>query len=239
MQRQIIITDLTRFKGEQTVCTAGIDYNTMECIRPLPYLSKSDCERLSILPGGILSGDFEFKNKRGGPHMEDSSYTGKLKFHGAASTEAFREVLVGTCKPDITSGFGINLPDGDRGIPPDHELTHSIFTLQVEPAAVAIVPGYKAGTLKVQFTDSSGRFYRNFPITDLGFHNFAQEKQDAGDLEELNLWINGQEEVFLRIGLSGIYEPPGQKNAYWMQANGIYTFPEAPPGIRIHPKKTV
>jgi len=34
MKRQIIITDLTRFTGDQTICTAGIDYNTMECIPP-------------------------------------------------------------------------------------------------------------------------------------------------------------------------------------------------------------
>ena len=167
--------------------------------------------------------------------MEDCTATG-LKFHGATSAGTFREVLVGTCKSDIVTGFGIELPEGDRGVPPEHELNHSIFTLQVEPRLVSIVTGYKAGTLKVQFTDSSGRFYTNFPITDLGFHNFAQKKHGAGDFDELNDWINGQEEVFLRIGLSGIYQPPNQKNAYWMQANGIYTFPEAPPGIRIHPK---
>lgn len=41
MQRQIIITDLTRFKNEEIVCTAGIDYNAKKCIRPLPYLSRS------------------------------------------------------------------------------------------------------------------------------------------------------------------------------------------------------
>jgi hypothetical protein len=235
MQRQIIITDLTRFKGDQTLCTAGIDYNTMECFRPLPYLQKAICERLNILPGGILSGDFEFNNKRGGPHMEDCSFK-DLKFHGAASADTFREVLVGTCKESVADGFGVDLLDGDRGVPPEHELHHSIFTLAVEPQSVAIVPGYKVGTLKLQFTDPSGRFYRNFPITDLGFHNFAQTKHGAGDLGQLNNWISGQEEVFLRIGLSGIFQPPQQKNAYWMQANGIYTFPEAPPGIRIHPK---
>jgi len=93
MKRQIIITDLTRFgDGKPNVCTAGIDYSTGECIRPMPYLPFAECKRLGILPGGILGGDFNFKASRSGPHQEDSTYSG-LKFHGACSAETFWEVL--------------------------------------------------------------------------------------------------------------------------------------------------
>ncbi len=233
MNRHIIITDLTRFNKDLKVCTAGIDYNTKECIRPLPYITRNICDELSILPGGILSGDFEYKNDREGPHKEDSCYK-DLKYIGACSSNIFREVLAATCFPSITQGFNIQLPHGDRGVPIDHALDRSIISLQVDPNTVFIYEGYKQGTLKLRFHDSSGRSYQDFPITDLGFHKFAQSRHHAGNLGDLNNWIHNQAEVFLRIGLSRAFQPPDQKNAYWMQANGIYTFPDAPPGIRKH-----
>src|SRR4051794_8484753 len=97
MKRQIIVTDLTRFKeGNPDVCIAGIDYNTGECIRPLPYLTTDVCEKLQILPGGILSGDFEYKKDRTGHHREDATYS-DLKFHGACSSATFKEVLERSC----------------------------------------------------------------------------------------------------------------------------------------------
>ena len=51
MQRNIIVTDLTRFTNKNIVCTAGIDPNDGQCIRPMPYLPSSECRRLKILPG--------------------------------------------------------------------------------------------------------------------------------------------------------------------------------------------
>lgn len=233
MKRQIIITDLTRFgDGNPNVCTAGIDCSTGECIRPMPYLSMADCKRLGILPGGILSGDFEFKQHRSGLHQEDATRT-NLKFLGACTSEAFKEVLEGSCFESLEKGFGISLPDGDRGIPHDHPGKRSIVTIKAEPVSIRIVEGY-GGKIKLNFTELSGRRYQNFPITDLGFYGFAQQHRYDGKLDELNDWIAGQEEVFLRIGLSRQFAPPGQKLACWMQANGIYTFPEVPPDIRKH-----
>jgi hypothetical protein len=134
----------------------------------------------------------------------------------------------------VSTGFDIELPDGDRGIPVNHIINHSIITIQVAPTTVWVDEGYNEGTLKLRFEDASGRIYHRFPITDLGFHEFAQDRNNAGKLMELNDWIHGQDEVYLRIGLSGVFQPPGKKSAYWMQANGIYTFPDAPPGIRKH-----
>jgi len=52
MKRQIIITDLTRFTGDQTICTAGIDYNTMECIPPLPS-AHDGAHSLAPAAGGL------------------------------------------------------------------------------------------------------------------------------------------------------------------------------------------
>jgi hypothetical protein len=235
MKRQIIITDLTRFgDGNPNVCTAGIDSITGECIRPMPYLTLATCKRLGILPGGILSGEFTFKTVSTGPHQEDSTAVG-MKFHGACSSDAFREVLDDSSFESLADGFEISLPDGDRGIPVDHPLTRSIVTIRAHPTTIEVLEdGYKPGKLKLNFTEVSGRSHRYFPIADLGFHEFAQAHRSDGKLDELNDWIGAQEEVYLRIGLSRAFQPPEKKNAYWMQVNGIYTFPHAPPGIRIH-----
>lgn len=235
MKRQIIITDLTRFKeGNPNVCTAGIDYNTGECIRPLPYLTAAVCEKLQILPGGILSGNFEYKKDRSGHHQEDATYS-DLKFHGACSSETFREVLERSCFESLEKGFEISLPDGDRGVPAHHPVTRSIVTIKVVPTSVEIVEdSFQPGKLKLHFNEVSGRGYRYFPITDLGFHDFAQRHRNDGKLDELNAWIADQSEVFLRIGLGRAFAPPGKKLACWMQGNGIYTFPDVPPGIRKH-----
>jgi hypothetical protein len=55
---KIIITDLTRFANKDIVCIAGINPKTNECIRPMPYIERASCEKLNILPGAIIEGDF-------------------------------------------------------------------------------------------------------------------------------------------------------------------------------------
>lgn len=235
MKRQIIITDLTRFgDGNPNVCTAGIDTITGECIRPMPYLSLATCKRLGILPGGILSGDFIYKADRAGPHQEDANAIG-LKFHGASSSETFHEALEDSCFESLEAGFEISLPEGDKGVPPDHPVGRSIVTIRAIPSSIDIIEdSFKPGKVKLNFRELSGREVRYFPITDLGFHDFAQAHRSDGKLGELNAWIRTQSEVFLRIGLSRQFQPTGKKLACWMQANGIYTFPDVPPGVRIH-----
>ncbi len=52
--RKIIITDLTRFSTDEKVCIAGIDINTGECLRPMPYLKSNRCAELNIQPGAVL-----------------------------------------------------------------------------------------------------------------------------------------------------------------------------------------
>ena len=227
MKRSIIITDLTRFKsGNPDVCTAGIDRETGECIRPMPYLKFSRCMELGILPGGILSGEFTPAPKRAPPHTEDFHYR-KLTFDGASSGDEFRNVLVESCSPSVEAGFEISLPDWEKVIPADHKVQRSIITLQVKTRDVDIVEDrYKPGTIRLHFTDSAGRHHRFFPITDLGFYDFAQRHRDSGALAALNNEIGKQREVFLRVGLSRRYRNPQGKDGFWMQANGIYTFPD-------------
>lgn len=200
----------------------------------MPYLTLEVCRHLGILPGGILSGDFKFAQDRIGPHQEDSVVS-DMRFLGACSSEAFRDILGGSSVKSLQEGFEIELADGDKGVPSDHPISRSIVTIQAFPESIEIVEdSFKPGKIKLHFTEVSGRGYRYFPITDLGFYDFAQKHRHDGKLEELNAWIAAQNEVFLRIGLSRPFAPPNRKEACWMQGNGIYTFPDVPPDIRRH-----
>ena len=88
---KIIITDLTRFANKDIVCIAGINPETNECIRPMPYIQKASCQKLNILPGAIIEGDFT-PCACTAPHIEDKDRA-KLKFLGPCSSEQFKSIL--------------------------------------------------------------------------------------------------------------------------------------------------
>jgi len=52
------------------------------------------------------------------------------------------------------------------------------------------------------------------------------------DLFALNQLLQTKDAVFLRIGLSRAYKAPDGREGYWLQTNGIYTFPHYHEGIR-------
>lgn len=226
MNRSIIITDLTRFKtGNPDVCVAGIDQVTGECVRPLPYLKFARCMELGILPGGILSGEFTPCDDRTAPHLEDCHYSG-LTFDGPCSGFEFRRILATSTAASVEAGFQCSVPAGRKVIAGDHRGDRSIITLSVAPQSVQIVEdSYTPGKIKLHFTDSAGRSYRFLPVTDLGFYDFAQRHQQSSALTSLNADIGRQHEVFVRIGLSRYFDNEKGQAGYWMQANGIYTFP--------------
>jgi hypothetical protein len=236
MKRSIIITDLTRFKpGNPNVCIAGIDRETGECIRPLPYLPFSEFTRLGIFPGGVLTGDFEPDPLRIAPHTEDFRHK-DLTFRGPCSSDEFQSVLNRDAAVSLEAGFGVTVAMGEKFIPLTSPPACSIITLQVSAQSVKIVEdSYKPGKIRLHFTDGTGKQFRFFPIADLGFHDYAQRHRESGALDELNTAIASQETVFLRIGLGRAYTNPQGKGGYWMQANGIYTFPAKLSYIRSYP----
>lgn len=224
--RRIIVTDLTRFRNDTEVCCAGIDTTTFECIRPLPYLGSKRCQELNLQPGAILTGKFAPTHGASAPHVEDMDYQ-DLDFNGPCESSEFRAVLVGTCASGVLDGFGVVLPDGERCIPREQTPSHSIITLRLEPENVEIVPdGFNQEKIKLHFTDMMGTSYRYMPITDLGFYNYAAAvRARSGDLNDVNEFIASQDELFLRVGLSRYYDASNGRAGFWMQANGIYTFP--------------
>ncbi len=232
--RRIIITDLTRFQNSDIVCTAGTDIKSGVCVRPMPYLRTDFCVGLGILPGAILRGDFTEKKGLSGPHREDAGYSeGKLTFEGPSTSVEFREALETGLHDSVEEGFEIELEDGQKHVPWGHPVERSIITLAVDPASIEIVEGYKKGTTKIHFSDGSGREFRYLPITDLGFHRYADTHRAAKHLSRLNTFITNQPEAYLRVGLSRTWDN-GKIRGYWMQVNGIYTFPEFFPEIRCY-----
>lgn len=224
MERTIIITDLTRFRNRDIVCTAGIDPDTGECIRPMPYLKSDVCKRLNIQPGGRLRGEFK-PATRSGPHQEDYAYK-DLKFHGASSSAEFRAALLMGLHNGVESGFEIGLRD-QKHIPSTHVVGRSLITIRVDPGDVEIVEDrFQPGKIKLNFTDENGTRFRYIGITDLGFYDFAEQHRAEHELERLNETLAAQEEVLLRIGLSRAYRAPDGREGYWLQANGIYSFPD-------------
>jgi ribulose bisphosphate carboxylase small subunit len=222
---RIIITDLTRFKKPIDVCTAGTDMDTGKCIRPMPYLKMTDCVRLGILPGAILSGDFTPMTGLRGPHQEDASHR-NLNFLEPCTSEQFEWALRAGLQQSIEKGFEIQLAQGQKHVPTNHPVLRSIITVEVDPKSIAIVEdGYNPGKVKVHFVDSTGRQFRYMAITDLGFFRYAESHRATDALANLNAFVARQPKAYLRIGLGRVHKV-GDKTGFWMQVNGIYTFPD-------------
>jgi hypothetical protein len=227
---KIIITDLTHFENKNIVCTAGICEDTGQCIRPMPYLKIRDCERLKILPGALLSGEFNMPSNITPPHTEDRNYQ-KLKYCGPCSPENFQEILENSLVESVCSGFGIHLAFKQKHIPVEHELSHSIVTLKISPRnAVLVEDSFNPGKIRLNFLDNDGSKYKFWSITDLGFYKYALSH--ITELAEINDFIHEQNELYLRVGLTREYKSPDGRNGYWLQINGIYTFPDYHKGIR-------
>jgi len=222
---KIIITDLTRFSKPVDVCTAGTDMSSGKCVRPMPYLKMSKCVELEILPGAILSGDITPMSGLTGPHREDASFT-NVKVMGPCSTAEFEGALRAGLHRSIEAGFEIKLADGQKYVPPNHPVARSIITIDVDPKSIEVVEdSYKPGKVKVHFVDSSGRQFKYMAITDLGFFRYAESHRATKALTNLNAFMRSQPKAYLRIGLSRVHQI-GSTNGFWMQVNGIYTFPD-------------
>lgn len=221
----MIVTDLTRFSTNENVCTAVIDVNTGECLRPRPYLKWERCKELGIHAGAILTGDLNFIKNPPRPHIEDSNYS-KLTYHGSCDGDKFKKILDRSLCKSLSDGFGIPFTLDQKHIPTNQVANCSIVTIMVKPYNLNIHEDqYKPGKIKASFIDNSGHEFRYLSITDLGFHDYAKKHQNDGELYKVINFIASQDEVYLRIGLSRAFQSPDGRYGYWLQVNGIYTFP--------------
>lgn len=224
---RIIITDLTRFKNPDKVCVAGVSLDGA-VIRPVPYLDAADCRRLDIHPGGILEGDFAHTNSEV-PHVEDASYqAASLRFHGACSKKEFRSALEDTLYSSLSAGFGVDVRSREKCLPASISPVRSLITIKINPLSLSIVQdSFNHDRIKAHFSDGAGVELAFVSVTDCGFYDYAQRhRNDSRAFIEIQRFIQSQRELYLRVGLSRAYQSPDGRYGYWIQLNGIYTFPD-------------
>jgi len=222
-----VVTDLTRFNNRDQVCTALIDVETGRCVRPLPYFPYSLMRQHRVLPGAIFGGNFTPRAVRPAPHVEDCDYQG-LQLVRPATRDEFFDVLTRSAHPDVANGFEFQFDqEYQKVLPPTYRGPRSIITIPVSPREIEIVQDrYDETKIKIHFADASGRSFRYMPITDLGFSDYARAHHEAGELAGLNAHVSNSDQVYLRVGLSRSYRAPNETEGFWMQVNGVYTFPE-------------
>jgi len=227
MKRTIIVTDLTRFQDNR-VCLAGVDQNNMELIRPMPYINQNECQLCNILPGTRITADFREISPQTPPHIEDYMWRNK-HICGSATSKEFQDLLVSTLSGSIRTGFGV--PVQDKIIPQENVPLRSIITVI---CSVRLHPGYGGDLSKIRasITDSEGLTLQYLSIADLGFYRYAQKLRSQQSLKVLEDFIMNQNIIFLRLGLSRFWESQDGRKGFWIQINGIYTFPDFSKEIR-------
>jgi hypothetical protein len=225
----IIITDLTRFGNREFLCVAGLTMDGQHCIRPLKdfdgrnpaYLSYAGCKEHNVLPGTILSANYTRPQQIDPPHVEDSIIAGKIRVAGVATSAQFEGVLEASAFDSIDAGFGVAMNEVKKYSIQLQKPARSIITLRVDPKNFEVFED-KYGKLRAHVTDSTGAAYRYLSVTDLGFFDNvgapANRRMSASDALSV---IHRQKSLYLRVGLSRAYE-----GSYWLQINGIYTFPD-------------
>lgn len=226
---RIVVTDLTRFQNKELLCLAGLTEDGQQCIRPLSaskpgYLLFELCKKLNILPGTILDGTFTTPQHLDAPHVEDRHYS-SLKTVGSVDSSAFQSILEISSTTSIKTGFGC------KSTPTDKVLTsppaRSIITLKLNPKQFQVVQNkFDTETIKAHLTDGDGLSLRFLSITDLGFYvNVGQSATRKISAKKITDSIHEQDELFIRLGLGRQHKADDGREGYWMQINGIYTFP--------------
>lgn len=237
--RTVIVTDLTRFPAKKSVCIAVIDLSNGECVRLMPYFKGDAYKKRNLQPGAVLKGDLTIKNDAPNPHIEDAQYS-EVTFERRSTSKEFKAVLNNSLSCSVSKGFGVDFSNRQKHVPIDKDVKCSIITIKVSPDSIRIYEDkHKPGRIKATITDHGGQQFNYLPITDLGFYDYAMKHQKGGKLQALQAlqalqdFVSSQQEIFLRIGLSRKFRAvEGDRNGYWLQVNGIYTFPDYHSDIR-------
>jgi hypothetical protein len=224
---RIVVTDLTRFNNEELLCLAGLTEDGKQCIRPMRpskpgYVAYAKCKELNVLPGTILEGDFTMPQHVEPPHVETRNFT-KLKVKGQVTSDEFKAILEISSSTSIRGGLGITQAiDKVLTIAP----ARSIMTLRIPPKAFQVVLD-DYNKVRAHLIDGDGVSLRYLSISDLGFFlNVGSKDNRKVSPDEITKFIRSQDELLIRLGLSQKHTNQQGRTGYWLQVNGIYTFPE-------------
>lgn len=205
----------------------------------LDYFNFQTVKDHQIIPGSCLEGNFVRQPNLSAPHIEDHKILGQLQDADAATAAAFEQVLEESSFTTLNDGFGM-LPV-NRLYLPAAPPPLSIITLKLTSPGTQfkLVADSGFGELKLKLKahvrDATGYELSWLPVTDLGFcDHIARIREADPQLRQLNAFIQGQRVVYLRIGLTRRFAPSPDRDGYWVQLNGIYSFPNFRQDLRIY-----
>lgn len=241
---KLIVTDLTRFKNPDIVCLAGINPETGQCIRPmllnqekLEYLTFKAIKERKVIPGSWLEGGFTKILNLKPPHVEDHSISSGLKMNGPSSSVDFKNVLDNSSVNTIQAGFGSQPENRLYSLAKTPPI--SIITLKLNSPRMQfqliVDTGFNSVKIKAHITDESGCKLSYLPVTDLGFSDhLGKIRESDPTLAGLNSFLQNQTIIYVRLGLTRKYAPTPDRDGYWVQVNGIYSFPNYRQDLRIY-----
>ncbi|WP_320169516.1 hypothetical protein [Maridesulfovibrio sp.] len=222
----LVLTDLTRFKDNDNVCMALLDENNCHCYRPLPYADRDFVSLNNIRPGVTVSADVVPATEVNEPHVEDCLFENAV-WQDRLDEESFHLLLQRDAVDSVHEAFEGLVTPQNRCVPAGTPCCRSIRTVRIDPLSLSVSTSESEEGMKLRmgFTDVAGDRFRHTPIADLCFHAEALRYAEQDRLDELNALLAGGETVYIRIGLSRLYQSRSGKQGFWMQANGIYVFP--------------
>ena len=150
-------------------------------------------------------------------------------FHYRATITSLDIVITLTplASTSIKDGLGCGSRPNDKVLvdPP----ARSIMTLRIDPRNFHVVQTINGGEVKTKahLVDGDGLSLRYLGITDLGFSdNVGDSATHKITADEITDFIHAQDVLMIRLGLSQKFASPDGRQGFWMQVNGIYTFPE-------------
>lgn len=219
---RLVITDLTEFHNPDCYCVAGINPDGA-CFRPTKkYFSREECTTFPIFPGTILEGDFTLRSDNEAPHVEDCRRSG-VRHAGICTAEEFLDVLREDASHSVAAGFEVEGPECPKCIPKTDPPGRSIITVRVRPKACWFNIG-RDGKFRFSFYDGADARYSYLPIADLKMRQYQARHDGVVSVDAMSRFLHHQKEVFLRVGLGRCHRIDSREG-YWLQVNGVYSFP--------------
>ena len=225
----LTVSDVTDFNSNGQICVAMIDNATGECFRPTsPYFKYDDIKKSNLYPGVTFEADI-IHTKKENPHTEDA-YFKSLNFNCKLSDDEFQKLLNKTLKNSISEGFNYSkFEETKKYIPVSITSTDcSIITIKIFPSQLRILKDtFNCDKIKAELVDNDGQQFDYLPIKDIGFNKKVSKLLKDNNFDtKINDLAPETEIIYLRIGLTRRHKPKNSnKNGYWVQINGIYTFP--------------
>jgi hypothetical protein len=231
VKKRMVITDLTRMQ-QGHVCICGCD-KEHACVRPIllhgiPEKSLIKDGRPVIFPFALV--EFDFLSPRPEPpHTEDYFYISNspVFIQRVANPQKVLDWSVFETVEDIfeqpvlsDAGFSVMDGQGPRSV-------GTIRPKNIHKISYELGSESGAWDFRLNFYDNSDRYYR-LKITDLTWHYYCNSLRDRFPdpdvlAKEMTRMLHDRN-VYLRIGLArGWKERPDR---CFLQANGIYTFPD-------------